>query len=521
MAYNEITAMDIWEILRRYSAGHSKSKIKKDLGYDRNTIRKYISLAENHPYVFESKEKAVLFFSQYLAAHTGRPQTKQDKLKQYKQELIDLINDKENPLKAKHAFEILVERHPELRDVSYTSFKRYCQSSKYEIHPEKTTCRIETEPGQQIQIDYGKVGLLYDPLMKKNRILYAFIGTLSHSRHKFVEFTFKQTQQSFVQSHVTMFQFFGGVPSVIIIDNLKAGVIKPDLYDPKLNRAYRDMAEYYGCFIDPARVRTPKDKPKVERDVQTIRDQFKKLKVSHPSLTLIEANTAILNWIINTYGMRKHGTTRLEPMKVFKETEQSALLPLQIEPFQPALWKEAKVHPDHYIQVNKKAYSVPHLYVGKKVMVKMNAKTVEIYYNEQLIKVHAIASPYQFRQTDPADFPENMQYVLDKGVPQRLIEKAGGVGNNFKELITNMLNTHAFINLRKAQGIVRLTEKYELERIEEAAKIALFYDGSITSQHFKNIIERLEEYQKEQTLELSLSNETKLFVRPDDYYNKT
>lgn len=521
MAYKKITAMDIWEILRRYKAGHSISAIKRALGYDRKTLRKFINIANENPYVFESKENAVQFFDKYIAEHTGCPSSKQEKLKKYHNELIGLITDKNHPLKAKHAFEVLIDRYPELTDVSYTSYKRYCRSIHYELYPDKTTCRIETEPGGQIQVDYAKVGILYDPLLEKNRTVYAFIGTLSHSRHKYVEFTFKQTQQSFVESHVRMFQFFGGVAHTIIIDNLKAGVIRPDLYDPKLNRAYREMAEHYGCFIDPARVSTPKDKPKVERDVQTIRDQFKKMIVSNNSLTLNIANNNILNWLVNTYGTRKHGTTKLEPMRVFKDIEQPALLPLPADRFQPAMWKEATVHPDHYIQVNKKAYSIPHPFVGKKVMVKVTSKIVEIYHNEQLIKVHTIAPPHRFRQTDPADFPENMQYALDKGLPRTLIENAGFVGNNFKELIIKVLRPHAYINLRRAQGLLAMTNKYDPVLIEEAAGIALFYDGSITPKHFKHITERLIEEKEEVTLELPLSDQTQSFIRPNTYYNQT
>ena len=113
---------------------------------------------------------------------------------------------------------------------------------------------------------------LYDPLLKRNRSLYAFIGTLSYSRFKFVEYVFSQDEQSFVQSHVRMFNFFGGVPKVIYLDNLKTGVIKPDLYNPIINKAYAELAEHYECFLNPCRVATPKDKPIVERDVQTVRE---------------------------------------------------------------------------------------------------------------------------------------------------------------------------------------------------------------------------------------------------------
>ncbi|GBD91478.1 integrase core domain protein [bacterium BMS3Abin04] len=141
-----------------------------------------------------------------------------------------------------------------------------------------------------MQVDYVKVGLLFDPVTEKRRTVYSFIGTLSYSRHKYVEIVYSQDQKSFVESHVRMFKFFGGVPKTIVIDNLKSGVIKPDLYNPQLNRSYSDMAGHYNCFIDTARVATPKDKPKVERDVQTVREEFKVMLALNENLTITEAN---------------------------------------------------------------------------------------------------------------------------------------------------------------------------------------------------------------------------------------
>lgn len=131
-----------------------------------------------------------------------------------------------------------------------------------------------------------------------------------------------------------MFNFFSGVPKVIYLDNLKTGVIKPDLYNPIINKAYAELAEYYECFLNPCRVATLKDKPIVERDVQTIREQFRKYKALDKSITIAEANKTILLWLTDTYGKRAHGTTGQKPYEEFMNTERDTLLPLAIEPFQ-------------------------------------------------------------------------------------------------------------------------------------------------------------------------------------------
>ncbi|MHB8931080.1 MAG: Mu transposase domain-containing protein [Melioribacteraceae bacterium] len=268
-----------------------------------------------------------------------------------------------------------------------------------------------------------------------------------------------------------MFNFFGGTPEVIVLDNLKSGVIKPDLYDPIINKSYAEMAEYYECFINPCRVATPQDKGIVERDVQTIREQFKKFKAINNNITIAEANKAILNWLTNKYGLRSHGTTHLKPIEEFTGREKSSLQPLPIEAFEAAFWKEAVVHPDHYIQVDKKSYSVPHQYVGRKVMVRSSHNIVSVYYNEQLIKEHTI--PKGYRQTDLNDFPENMKAVMDNGLPLLLRKRSSRICDELGILIDKILSPHAFINMRKAQGILSIAEKHPIEAVIRASLDAI------------------------------------------------
>jgi transposase len=146
------------------------------------------------------------------------------------------------------------------------------------------------------------------------------------------------------------------VPNTIVIDNLKSGVLRPDLYDPTLNRAYAEMAEHYHTFIDPSRVASPKDKGKVERDVQTVREFFRKTIALYPSITITELNRLARRWLLDEYGQRSHGTTGQKPLGLFNDYERQALIPLPVEPYTVALWRQATVHPDHYIQVNRHFY---------------------------------------------------------------------------------------------------------------------------------------------------------------------
>ncbi len=519
MSYKRITTMDIYEIIRRWHDKQSISHIADTLSYDRKTIRKYVNNAKSKGIKLEqplpTKEQVIDLLQ--VAIKTNQRKAKaQQILKPYLQEIIDLTNNKEIPLKLKQAFEVICERHDLFGKVSYSSFTRFVKANSIVIFPHKSTCRIEVEPGSEAQIDYGKMGLLYDPLLGKKKTVYAFITTLSHSRHKYVEFVYKQDQASFVSSHVNMFEFFDGVPYRIVLDNLKSGVIKPDLYDPHFNRSYREMAEYYHCFLDPCRVADPKGKGKVERDVQTVRNQFRKMVALNEQLDIHQANQKIKQWCIEEYGQTNHGTTGQKPYHVFIDKEQRALKSLPHEPFCIPRWKEVKVHADHYVQFDKKAYSVPHAYIGKKLWIRQVNKIVQIFHQGQLIKQHAVTE--NFRHTDWDDFPPNVKAALDDGLPAFLQQRASTVGPLFQKLIRRTLQPHAFINLRKAQGLIALIDKWHHSLIEKAAAYALEHNMRVTPKNFKQLLQYLVDQKEQSQLTLPRSEQTMEFVRDMEYF---
>jgi transposase len=519
MAFKRVKLMEIWEILRRWHDGQSISAIAKSIGCDRKTVRSYIRLAckqgLTRQTVLERKDQ-ILPLIQAAIERLHSKADKQALLASYLDEILSLVNNTDNPLKPKTAFEVICQRHDLTGKVSYSSFKRLARARQISAQAERSTCRIELPPGQQLQVDYGRMGLLLDPVSGRRRIVHAFIGTLSFSRHKFVEFVFSQDQQCFVKSHVTMFDFFGGVPKTTVIDNLKSGVLRPDLYDPTLNRAYAEMAEHYRTFIDPGRVASPKDKGKVERDVQTVREFFRKTIALYPSITITELNRLARLWLLDDYGQRPHGTTGQKPLVLFNEYERQALLPLPPEPYTVALWKEATVHPDHYIQVNRHFYSVPDPFVGKTVLVKVTPSTIQVFYQERLIKTHPVART--LRSTDWADFPSNVQHALDAGLPRLLCLKARHIGPHFEILITQILSLHAFLNLRRAQGLVALASGYPHDIVEAAAQRAMSLDKVVSYRTFKHILEALVRDRSDESDELELSLETQSFVRSMDYF---
>jgi transposase len=519
MAYKRITIMDIYEIIRRWHDRQSISHIADMLSYDRKTVRKYVNDAKAIGICLEQplppKEQVLSLLNETARINRRAPKAQQ-LFKPYVDEIASLINDNQYPLKLKQAFEVISERHDLVGNASYASFTRFVKAKGITIFPHRSTCRMEVEAGNEVQLDYARMGLLYDPLSQKKRTVYAFIATLSHSRHKYVEFVYKQDQASFVASHVKMLDYFGGVPVRMVLDNLKSGVIKADLYDPQFNRSYREMAEYYGCFLDPCRVTHAKDKGKVERDVQTVRNQFRKLLALNNQLDIGQANQKIKTWCIDEYGQKPHGTTQQPPYQVFINQEQPQLKPLPQEPFAIPRWKAVWVHADHYVQFDKKAYSAPHAYVGQQLWLRQVNNLIQLFHQGQLIKQHVVTE--RFRHTDWSDFPDNVKAALDEGLPALLQSRAATVGPLFQQLIRQTLQPHAFLNLRRAQGLIRLMDHYEHQLIEQAAAYALGQHIAVTPKTMKQLLQRIIDHNQSSQGALSVSQQTLEFVRAMDYF---
>jgi hypothetical protein len=204
-----------------------------------------------------------------------------------------------------------------------------------------------------------------------------------------------------VAAHTAAWEYFGSAPDRLVIDNLKTGVIKADLYDPRLNRAYAEMAEHYGCLIDPARAEKPRDKPRVERMMPYVRDSFWRGRTFG---SVIDMQARAVGWCTTVAGTRAHRSLDgARPLALFEAVEAPALLPLPPAPFALARWLAPRVAPDCHVHLDKVLYSVPWVHIGKRVDARVTDLLVEIFCDGQLIKTWPRAE--RGRHTDPADYP--------------------------------------------------------------------------------------------------------------------
>jgi len=294
MARRSFQVIDVVEVLQHWHAGRPKTVVAASLGVDVKTVRKYVSAAEadgicpGDGLVIDRAGWAgrVAAWFPELCEAKARSRTWPE------------LDARRELITSMVASTTLATAYQRLRDehgltVSESSLRRYVALVLPDRSgPAVTVLRPAVPPGEG-QIDYGYLGRWVDPVGGRARKVNAFVMLLACCRHMFVRPVFSMDQSSWTAAHVAGFEFFGGVPDRLVIDNLKTGVVRPDLYDPLLNRAYAEMAEHYGALIDPARALKPKDKARVERMMPYVRDSFWRGR-SFASLADMQARAATL-----------------------------------------------------------------------------------------------------------------------------------------------------------------------------------------------------------------------------------
>ena len=285
--------------------------------------------------------------------------------------------------------------------VSYRTLNRYATTELDFGRRQATVPVADCEPGAEVQVDFGRLGMLTDVADGRRRVVHGLIFTAVYSRHMFVWPTYRQTLADVIAGFEAAWAFFGGVFAVVIPDNMKAIVTAADAVEPRLNDSFREYAQSRGFAIDPARVRSPRDKPRVERMVTYVRSNF---YAGEQFRDLDDCRNRAERWCAQTAGMRIHGTTRLRPAEVFATDELPQLKPVPDTAFDVPVWTHPKVAPDRHVQVAKALYSVPGELVGKRIDARADAHSVKLYWRGELIKVHPLMAPGR-RHTDPADLP--------------------------------------------------------------------------------------------------------------------
>lgn len=473
---------DFVEMFRHWNAGRSQVQIHQALGIDRKTIRKYLIPARAEGIEPAPDEP----FDEHLwRERLGRwfPELSDPTARAITWENIAVHRDWISeqlavPVTVATIAQRLRDEHHV--DVSESTVRRYIAATVTEdrIQDKVTVPRGSVEPGSEAQIDYGKLGMWFDPRVGHRVTVWVFVMVLSCSRKMFIQPVLRMDQASWNASHIAAFEYFGGVPERLVCDNLKTGVDRPDLYDPKINLAYQELATFYDTLVDPARARKPKDKPRVERPMPYIRDSF---WAGREFTSLDQMQTAALQWATDVYGQHQHrGLDGATPSSVFEAIERDALAPLPARPFETVRYSIGTVATDCHVKAGKAFYSVPWRLLGQKVTVRTAGDMVQIFHDDTVAATHVLH--LSGRSTNLEHYPpQKVAHTLRSVTWCRT--QAEQIGPGAVKIIEELSSVNAIHRLRAIQAIIRLRETYSDDRLDAACARALELDDA----HYRTV----------------------------------
>lgn len=398
--------------------------------------------------------------------------------------------------------------YQDLRELGFTgkywSIKRFVKKLKGQ-KPE-VCARIEVPAGKEAQVDLGKGAPTLDPATSKYKRPYLFRMVLSFSRHSYEEVIWKQNVESFIRAHENAFRFFGGVPEMVVLDNLKAGVIKACFYDPALNPVYQAFAKHYGFEVLPCKVRKPEHKGKVENSINYAQDNALKGRKFE---SLDKQNTFLRNWNRSIASLRIHGTTKEQVIKRFKEHERPSLRALPSEPFKIFKIGKRRVHTDGHIEVEGAYYSVPCEYLGEDVSVHSDTKMIRVYDQQHKeIAIHTRQIKGHF-QTLEGHLPEHKRWNQIR-LEKQLKEQAARLGKEASKWTEKVFKERGVLAYRVLQGAISLSRKYSPEQINYACGQALSLH-SFRYQTLKSFCEMAQAREEKEKAKLKQEDE---IIRP-------
>lgn len=409
MAFREVSVVEVREVLRAWLGGAGLRAVAGQAGVDRKTARRYVAAAEAVGVVREGGEAQLTdeVIGQVVGAvrpaRAGGHGAVWEALEAEVGRITEWVGQDLSVVKIA---DLLARRGVV---VPYRTLHRFCTERCGFGRGGRTTVRVnDGEPGVECQIDFARMGLVYDPGSGRRRVAHALIFTAVYSRHMFVWLTFSQTLVAVIAGCEAAWRFFGGVFRVLVADNASAIVADADAVNPRFTVGWLDYAQHCGFGTDPARVRSPQDKPRVERAVQYVRGN---LFAGEEFCDLADAQARAEKWCRETAGLRLHGTIQARPVEVFTEHEASALLAVP-DPYDVPIFARVKVHRDFHLEVGKALYSAPKVYIGQHLDVRADTNLVKLFHKGQLVKVHPRQRPGG-RWTDPEDLPaEKTGYAL-------------------------------------------------------------------------------------------------------------
>lgn len=478
MGFREVSVVEVREVLRAWLGGHGLRKAAERAGVDRKTARRYVAAAEAVGLSRDAGAGAVTDDLVGVVVEAVRPARPNGRgaswellLEREGQITAWVKGDKDagqDPLSIVKIEELLARQGVR---VPYRTLHRFA-AERCGFRAKSTTVRVaDGEPGVECQVDFAQMGYLTDPETGRRRKVHALIFTAVVSRHMFVWLTYSQTLTAVIAGCEAAWGFFGGCFKVLIPDNLKPVVTDADAVNPTLSQGWLDYAQHVGFGTDPARVRSPQDKPRVERVVQYVRGNF---WAGETFVDLADAQARAEAWCAERAGMRIHGTTQARPAEAFAELEASCLLPVS-EPYDQPVFGRVKVHRDYHVEVAKALYSVPEPYLGRHLDARADSELVKLYSHGRLVKTHP-RQPPGGRSTDRDDLPEHKAGYALRDLT-KLIAACAGHGQNVGIYAERLLDDPLpWTRMRSVYRLLGLVRRYGPDPVDAACERSLDLD---------------------------------------------
>lgn len=484
--------------------GWSQRRIAREVGINRRTVQKYLAAEHSKCTKVTTGSPAQNLansVSKCTKVTTGSEDSK-SLCKPYRNYIERAL---EKQFSAMRIYQDLVIEHD--FPGSYESVKRYVRQLGERI--ELPFRRMEMAPGKEVQVDYGTGAWLIDEHGKRRKT-HLFRIVLSCSRKAYSEVSLAQDAESFIRAIENAFRYFGGVAETIVIDNLKAGVLKPCIYDPELNPKLRSFAKHYGTFVLPCRVAMPRHKGKVESSVKYVQNNALK---GRKFRSLAEQNAFLQRWEETIADTRIHGTVKQQVIAMFEE-ERPFLQELPPTLFPVFHEGKRRVHRDGHVEIARSFYSVPAEYVRREVWVRYNRRMVRIFnHRMEQIAVHSTAEPGKF-STQRGHIPAAKISNPEKGNCY-LLNEAKLIGAATGAWAHAMLHNRGPAGARVLNGLLQLADKYTAAAINEGCKTAL----ETSSFRLRNVRQFIEENARAEQLKFNFLTEHPL-IREMSQYEK-
>jgi len=400
-------------------------------------------------------------------------------------------------------------------------YTQFCECYRRWLKRRGLSMRQVHRAGEKVFVDYsGKKPCIFDRATGEKRPVELFVAVLGASNYTYAEATLTQRGSDFIASHIRAFEYFGGVTTGVVPDQLKSGVSRPCRYEPGVQRTYEEMADYYGTTVLPARPRKAKDKAKVEVGVQVVQRWILARIRNLTFFSLRELNDKIAELLadLNQRPMRNYGGKNRQ--QLFDEVDRPALRGLPSTRFVYGEWKKARVNIDYHVEYDAHYYSVPHSYVGDEVEIRASSTTVEVFRRGLRIASH-IRCHQPGRHTTVAAHMPKAHREHREWSPSRMINWALSIGPGTADLVRKILERrcHPEQGYRSCLGILRLSKRYDAERLEAACAKAVLV-GALSYRHVDSILKHgLDRLPSEPAADETPPVTTHENVRGSDYYH--